>query len=400
MNKVIISILILLIAGNSYAQVSKEIKETYNKKIMVGAEKTDRYLSLLKNKNIAVVANHTSRIGKTHLVDSLVSLGVNVKLIFAPEHGFRGTAGTGENSDNTVDKKTGIPIISLYGKHQQPSAKDLLGIDIVVFDIQDVGVRFYTYMSTLHYVMEGCAENKKVLLLLDRPNPNGFYVDGPMLDKKFTSFVGMDAVPIVHGCTLGEIAKMINGEHWLSNNLQCNLTVINCDNYHHKDLYELPIKPSPNLTNMSAVYLYPSLGLFEGTEISVGRGTDKPFQMIGYPGFKDGKISFTPKTIPQMATHPPYENKECRGIDIKLFGENYIRNTKSVYLFWLKEFYDSYPNKKLFFNSMFDQLAGSSVLRNQITNGMDEVTIHKSWEADLKVYKAMRKKYLLYDDFE
>jgi uncharacterized protein YbbC (DUF1343 family) len=392
---------LLIIACNSlFAQGYKEVKEVTNKRIKVGAERTEQYIFDLKNKNVAIVANHTSLIGKTHLVDSLISLGIKVNVIFAPEHGFRGTNGTGEESENSLDAKTGIPIISLYGKHNAPTPKDLQGMDIVVFDIQDVGVRFYTYLSTLHLVMQACAENNKPLLILDRPNPNGFYVDGPVLEKKYSSFVGMDPVPIVHGCTLVEFASMINGEHWLANNLQCTIQYVLCEGYKHSDLYDLPVKPSPNLTTMSAVYLYPSLGLFEGTEVSVGRGTDKPFEIIGYPEFKNGSVKFTPKTIPNMAKNPPYENKECNGINLKQFGSVYIKNIKAIYLFWLKSFYDGYPNKEKFFNSYFDQLAGASTLRTQIKSGTSEDAIRLSWDADLKKYIAIRKKYLLYEDFE
>jgi uncharacterized protein YbbC (DUF1343 family) len=395
---------LLIITGIGYniafAQGYKEVKEYANNGIKVGAERTEQYIPLLKNKIVAIVANHTSLIGTTHLVDSLIKLGIKVNVIFAPEHGFRGMNGTGEESENSLDSKTGIPIISLYGKHNAPTAKDLQGVDIVVFDIQDVGVRFYTYLSTLHLVMQACAENNKQLFILDRPNPNGFYVDGPVLEKKYSSFVGMDPVPIVHGCTLAEFAKMINGEHWLKNNLQCDVRYVLCDSYKHSDFYVLPIKPSPNLITMSAVYLYPSLGLFEGTEVSVGRGTDMPFEIIGYPGFKNGSLKFTPKTIPNMAKNPPYENIECRGVNLKQFGDVYVKNTKAIYLFWLKGFYDDYPNKEKFFNSYFDQLAGTSKLRSQIKSGMGEDAIRASWADDLKKYKAIRKKYLLYEDFE
>jgi uncharacterized protein YbbC (DUF1343 family) len=402
MKNYIISLLIItaFIWNNANAQLIKEITDTPNKSIKVGAERTNQYIPLLKNKNVAIVANHTSLVGKTHLVDTLISLGIKVNVIFAPEHGFRGMNGTGEESENSLDSKTGIPIISLYGKHNTPTAKDLQGVDIVIFDIQDVGVRFYTYLSTLHLVMQACADNKKPLLILDRPNPNGFYADGPVLEKKYSSFVGMDPVPIVHGCTLVEFARMINGEHWLNNNLECDIHYVLCDGYKHTDFYELPVKPSPNLTTMSSVYLYPSLGLFEGTEVSVGRGTDKPFEIIGYPGFKNGSMKFIPKTIPNMAKNPPYENKECNGVNLKRFGDVYIKNTKQIYIFWLKGLYDDYPNKEKFFNSYFDQLAGTSALRTQIKSGVGEDAIRASWATDLMKYKTIRKKYLLYEDFE
>jgi uncharacterized protein YbbC (DUF1343 family) len=402
MKKTIVSIVIifssLLFIAN--AQQMRDYKPESNKGIKVGAERTAEYLSIIKGKTIAVLANQTSLIGKTHLVDSLVSLGINLKLIFAPEHGFRGNADAGETISNSIDKKTGIPIVSLYGNHQKPSAKDVEGIDIVIFDIQDVGVRFYTFLSTLHYVMEACAENNKTLLLLDRPNPNGFYVDGPVLEKKYASFVGLDPVPIVHGCTMAEMAEMINGENWLGNNLHCNLKYVTCAGYNHSTYYQLPIKPSPNITSMIAVYLYPSLGLFEGTEISVGRGTDSPFEIIGYPGFKLKSFKFIPKSIVGMSKNPPYEGIECNGLNLQQFADGYIKSVKHLYLYWLKAMYDDYPNKAKYFNNFFDSLAGNSTLREQIINGVDEDVIHASWEKDLKKYLTIRKKYLLYEDFE
>ncbi len=402
MKKYLLSLVFIagILGNEGFSQTIQESKGAPNKGIRVGAERTEQYVPFLRNKTVGLVANHTSLIKNTHLVDSLVRLGIKVNVIFAPEHGFRGQTGTGEEAENTLDAKTGIPIISLYGKKQAPSAKDLQGVDVVLFDIQDVGVRFYTYLSTLHLVMQACADNKKPLWILDRPNPNGFYVDGPVLEKKFSSFVGLDPVPIVHGCTLVEFAKMINGEHWLNNNAVCEVNYVLCEGYKHNDYYVLPIKPSPNLPTMTAVYLYPTLGLFEGTEISVGRGTDKPFEIIGYPNFKNGSYKFTPKTIPNMAKNPPYENKECAGINLRQFGEVYIKNTKAIYLFWLKGLYDDYPNKEKFFNNYFDQLAGTSTLRTQIRNGNGEEAIHQSWANDLKKYKAIRKKYLLYEDFE
>lgn len=402
MKKIIASLIIILTSFTfiANAQQMRDYKPESNKGVRVGGERTEQYLPLIKGKNIAVLANQTSMIGKTHLVDSLVSLGVKIKLIFAPEHGFRGNADAGESINNSIDKRTGIPIVSLYGNHQKPSAKDLEGIDIVVFDIQDVGVRYYTFLSTLHYVMEACAENNKTLLLLDRPNPNGFYVDGPVLEKKYASFVGIDPVPVVHGCTLAEMAEMINGEHWLGNNLHCNLEAITCEGYSHSTYYQLPIKPSPNLTSMVAVYLYPSLGLFEGTEISVGRGTQTPFEIIGYPGFKMKTFKFTPKSIVGMSKNPPYEGVECNGLDLHQFGDVYIKNLKALYIYWLKAFYDDYPDKAKYFNNFFDSLAGNSTLRNMIISGKDEDAIHASWEKDLKNYLTIRKKYLLYEDFE
>ena len=367
--------------------------------LTVGAARFDAYLSDLKGKTVAVVGNQTSVIGKTHLVDTLLSLGVKVKTVFAPEHGFRGTADAGEHVDNSKDQKTGLPLISLYGAHNKPSQQDLTGIDVVIFDIQDVGARFYTYISTLHYVMEACAENDKQLLVLDRPNPNGFYVDGPILDAKFSSFVGVDPLPIVHGLTVGEYAQMVNGEFWLKSGWQCKLKVVPVKNYTHKDLYQLPVKPSPNLPNMTAVYLYPTLCLFEGTIVSVGRGTESPFQIIGFPNAKSGNFDFTPKAMPG-ASSPMYLGQKCTGFDIGRFGEMYIKNSRGLYLFWLKGMYAAAPDQSKFFNDFFNKLAGNDVLKSQIIKGMSEAEISKSWQTGLSQYKTMRKKYLLYEDFE
>lgn len=370
------------------------------KAVVTGAEQTKEYIPLLAGKNIAVVANQTSRIGSTHLVDSLVSLKIKIKTVFAPEHGFRGEAEAGETISGSTDTKTGIKIISLYGEKKKPSLQDLDGIDVVIFDIQDVGVRFYTYISTIQYVMEACAELNKTFIVLDRPNPNGYYVDGPVMEDTFKSFVGRTSIPLVHGLTVGEYATMLNGEQWLEGKLKCNLVVIRLKNYTHAVFYSLPVPPSPNLPNMPAVYLYPSLGLFEGTAVSVGRGTELPFQVIGFPGFESGSYTFTPKSIPGKAAHPPYEGVECKGYMLKDFGEMFVRNSKSVYLFWLTGMYEKYPDKKKFFNSFFDKLAGTAQLREQIIKGINEEEIRKSWQPALDKYKSIRQKYLLYPDFE
>ncbi len=370
------------------------------KSLRPGDMQLEKYLPLLKGKKIALVANQTSVIGNTHLVDTLRGLQMDIKVIFAPEHGFRGNADAGEHVENMMDAKTGIPVVSLYGSHYMPTSDELKGIDVVVFDIQDVGVRFYTYISTLHYLMEACAANKVKLLILDRPNPNGFYVDGPMLDPQFKSFVGLDLVPLVYGMTMAEYALMLNGEHYLRDSLFCQLEFVKVENYVHSDFFELPVKPSPNLPNMASINLYPSLGLFEGTVVSVGRGTDKPFQVIGNPKYTKGSYSFTPRSIPGASKNPPFKGVECKGYDLSLFGDVYIRNSKKLYLFWLKDFYDQYPVKKKFFNDFFDKLAGTDLLRKQIINGDSEEKIRASWQADIKKFKAIRKKYLLYDDFE
>lgn len=359
------------------------------------------YLSLLKGKSVAIIANHTSMIKNTHLVDSLLVLGVDVVKIFSPEHGFRGSADAGEHIKNYKDKKTGLPIISLYGKNHKPKSSDLKGIDIMIFDIQDVGIRFYTYVSTMHYAMEACAENKVQFLILDRPNPNGFYVAGPVLHKKFKSFVGLHPVSIVHGMTMAEYARMINGQGWLKNSVKCELLHILCEGYSHKDYYELPVKPSPNLPDMASVYLYPSLALFEGTVVSVGRGTDKPFQIIGHPNLQNAKFTFTPHSV-QGATNPPYNGIKCYGYNLSVFGKIIIRSYENIYLYWLTGTYKDTPEKKSFFlkNGFFDLLSGSATLRQQIVDGVDEEEIQKSWEKDLQKFKKIRKGYLLYPDFE
>ncbi|OFX28276.1 MAG: hypothetical protein A2033_00385 [Bacteroidetes bacterium GWA2_31_9] len=368
--------------------------------IKTGAERTELYFPELKGKTIAVVANQTSLIGETHLVDSLISSGINIKKIFCPEHGFRGTADAGAHVANYTDSKTKIPVISLYGDKKKPSAEDLAGIDIIVFDIQDVGVRFYTYISTLHYVMESCAENKIQLMILDRPNPNGFYVDGPVLEVKHKSFVGMHPVPLVHGMTIAEYAQMINNEGWLVNGEKCELKYILCDGYNHTNLYNLPVKPSPNLSTMNSVFLYPSLGLFEGTVMSVGRGTDFPFQVVGHPTLKTEKFSFTPVAKKGASMNPPFKGQVCYGFDLRNIGEDYFYNRKVIDLQWLIKSYNKFGDKKKYFNSFLTKLAGTTELKTQIISGLTEDEIRKSWEPKLSQFKEIRKKYLLYEDFE
>jgi len=372
------------------------------KKIVFGAQRTDQYIPLIKGKRVAVVANQTSVIGNTHLVDSLQSLGINIKLVFAPEHGFRGNASAGETIVDSRDPQTGLPVISLYGATKKPTPIMLQDVDVVLFDIQDVGARFYTYISTLHYVMEACAENGKLLIVLDRPNPNGFYMDGPVLKKEFKSFVGLHPIPVVHGCTIGELAKMIIGEGWLETEKDCKLAVVSCLNYEHSSLYHLPVNPSPNLQNMASVYLYPSLCFFEGTVVSVGRGTNLPFQCIGYPGNTTGKFEFTPKDIPHVADNPMHEGALCTGHNLAAFGDFYFTSSKELYLEWLTGMYEECAEKSKFFTSpgFFDQLAGTDALRKQLEAGKSASEIRESWQEDLKTYKAMRKMYILYPDFE
>jgi len=366
--------------------------------VKVGAERMGKYLPLLKGKKVAVIANHTSFVGKTHLVDTLISLGVNVKRIFAPEHGFRGLEDAGGTVNNAIDAKTGLPIISLYGKNKKPTAEQLKDIDIVVFDIQDVGVRFYTYISTMHLAMEACAESNKTFLVLDRPNPNGYFVDGPVLDLKYKSFIGMDPIPIVYGLTIAELATMINGELWLKDGKKCDLKYVLCEDYNHNKIYKLPIKPSPNLPNMMAILYYPTLGLLEGTSLSVGRGTEKPFQYVGHPDLQDGYVTFIPKSTPG-AKHPKWEGQECSGYDVNDNGFDYIVSKKGIGLSCILKAYANAP-KEDFFRNSFNKLAGNKDLKLQIQFLDHEDTIRKSWQAGLDKYKEIRKKYLLYDDFE
>ncbi|GAB4133515.1 MAG: DUF1343 domain-containing protein [Bacteroidia bacterium] len=399
-----ISILVLFflaIPETSTAQVivrTRQNTEKTDADLKTGAKRTELYLPLLKGKKVAVVANHTSMINGTHLVDSLISLRVDVKKILCPEHGFRGLADAGENVASSVDKKTGLPVVSLYGDHKKPTAKDLKGIDVVLFDLQDVGVRFYTYISTMTYVMEACAEQNKTFIVLDRPNPNGYYMDGPVMEKEFTSFVGLHPVPVVHGMTVAEYARMLNGEKWLKNGVQCDLKYITCENYSHNDLYQLPVRPSPNLPNMSAVYLYPSLCFFEGTVISVGRGTDTPFQVIGHPSLKDAPFQFTPMPKPG-AKKPLYEGQLCYGYNLSEFSDLYIKDYKALYLYWILQCYRQIPDKSTFFNNYFEKLAGTKKLRQQIIEGKSEQDIRSSWQQGLSDFRLIRSKYLLYEDF-
>jgi uncharacterized protein YbbC (DUF1343 family) len=360
-----------------------------------GAYQIDLYKGMIEDKAIAIVANQTSMVGQSHLVDSLMEAGINIKVIFAPEHGFRDLADAGETIQNGKDLATGIPVISLYGKHLKPTCEDLKGIDAVLFDIQDVGVRFYTYISTLHYLLEACAENKIECIVLDRPNPNGFYFDGNILDTTYRSFVGMDPVPIVHGMTVGEYAQMVNGEGWLKRGVKCNLTVIKCSNYTHKTLYQIPVKPSPNLPNQTSVYLYPSICFFEGTNISVGRGTAFPFQVYGSPELPDKGFSFTPQSVPG-AKNPPFIGVKCFGTDLRNVIKDRIVPSTEINLEWVIDAYNDYPQKDKFFTPYFDILAGGPDLRKQIQEGMTSNEIHEIWRAGLERFKIIRQKYLLY----
>ena len=385
--------IIVFIKINFFLIVSLNIVAQNN--TIIGIDKTEEYLPLIIDKNIAIVSNHTSQFIKEsksiHLVDSLLKLNVQVKKVFAPEHGFRGNLDAGEKIINSIDEKTGIPIVSLYGKKRKPSFEDLDEIDVIIFDIQDVGARFYTYLSTMHYVMESCAENNIQLIVLDRPNPNGHYIDGPIMTKESMSFVGLHPVPIVYGMTIGEYAKMINGEKWLRNNLNCKLKVIEITNYDRNKKYKLTFKPSPNLPNQQSINLYPSLCFFEQTPVSVGRGTEKQFQVIGTPYWENFKFNFTPKSMPG-AKYPKHENLTCYGLNLE--NEEYL---SKIDLKWLILAYKNEKNKDNFFKSGFHRLAGNKLLEEQIKKGLSAKEIRKTWKNGLDNFKLIREKYLIYN---
>ncbi|MET0573020.1 MAG: DUF1343 domain-containing protein [Pedobacter agri] len=372
--------------------------------IKTGAEQTEKYLPLLKGKRVGMVVNPTSIIGNQTAVDSLLKRGVKIQKIFGPEHGFRGDASAGVKIDDAIDTKTGIKAVSLYGKHSTPTAEDLADIDIMVFDIQDVGVRFYTYINTLQHVMEACAVNKKELLILDRPNPNGYLIDGPILDPKFKSGIGIQPIPIAHGLTVGEYAQMLNGEGWLKDKVKCKITVIKNANYNHDMEYVLPVKPSPNLNTAQSILLYPSTCLFEGIYLNHGRGTMFPFTIVGAPYLK-GKFdfSFTPKSIKGMSETPLFQDQLCYGLDLRNYDTKKLRESKQVNISWLIELYNASPKKEDFFNSKLskemgtiERLVGVGDFRQQVIAGKSEKEIRASWEPGLSAYKKMRLKYLLY----
>lgn len=388
-------VFLLLLSCVGFANAQNEEKGD----LVIGAERFDKLKTLLEDKRIGLVVNQTSILNneiQTHLLDALLENGFQVKVVFAPEHGFRGIADAGEIVKDSKDIKTGIPIVSIYGKQKAPTAEQMADIDAVVFDIQDVGARFYTYISTMHYVMEACAENDKELIVLDRPNPND-YIDGPIRQPGFRSFVGVDPIPLLHGLTVGELASMINGEGWLkTGENSCKLEVVTMLNWKHGDPYWLPVKPSPNLPNDQAVRLYPSLCFFEATSFSVGRGTYHPFQVIGYPDKKFGDFSFTPTSLPGFDTHPIQKDKVCYGINLQEYPFEGGLTLKFVLYF-----YDKCGKNASFFFSRakwFDLLAGTDQLRKQIIAGMNEEEIRKTWKEDLDNYKEMRKKYLLYEE--
>lgn len=394
MKKTTILFLSLLILFTSVAQES----------IQTGAEQTAKYIPLLKGKRVAIMANQTSIVGSSHLVDSLVKLGVNIVKVFGPEHGFRGNASAGVHVADENDPATGIPVISLYGKKNKPSKEDMADVDILIYDLQDVGVRFYTNINALARLMEACAENGKEMLLLDRPNPNGYLVDGPVLDMKYKSGIGMFPIPMAHGLTVGEFAQMVNGEGWLKDKLKCKITIIPVANYNHDMPYTLPVKPSPNLNTQQAILLYPSTCMFEGIYLNHGRGTYFPFTVIGSPELKDlYSFSYTPTGIKGMAETPLFMDQVCYGIDLRNYDVNQLRKTRQINLEWIKELYKAHPYKEKFFDSKLsnqmgtiEKLIGSGEFRQQIIDGKSEKEIRASWEPGLSQYKEMRKKYLLY----
>lgn len=372
---------------------------TFDANIVPAAERMDLYLPLLQGKKVGVFANHTSLVKSTNLVDTLVKKGVNVTVVFGPEHGFRGTADAGEKIGNYIDEKTGVPVVSLYGSKHKPSPEDLKNVDVMVFDIQDVGTRFYTYISSLEEYMEAAIENDKSLIVLDRPNPNGFYVDGPILDTNFRSFVGMQEIPIVYGLTIGEYANYLLGEAFNQIQKKPSITIIKCAGYTHKSKYALPVKPSPNLPDMSSIYWYPSTCLFEGTALNEGRGTDKPFQLFGHPSLPNNLVSFTPVSKPGAA-NPKLKDKLCYGWDLSGSPQAVLKRVDNkIQLKYLLEAYRLFPDKDSFFTRSFNRLAGSDKLMNQIKQGLSEEEIRKSWEPGLKKYFEYRKQYLLYEDF-
>ncbi|MBL0201655.1 MAG: DUF1343 domain-containing protein [Chitinophagaceae bacterium] len=369
-----------------------------------GAEQTEKYLSYIQGKRVAILANQTSIIGNTHLVDSLKKLGVNIVKVFGPEHGFRGKASAGDHVADEVDAATGIPIISLYGAKNKPSKADLANVDILLYDLQDVGVRFYTNINALARLMEACYENGKELLILDRPNPNGYLIDGPVLDMKYKSGIGMFPIPMSHGLTVGEFAQMVNGEGWLANKVKCNIKIIAVANYNHDMPYTLPVNPSPNLNTPQAVLLYPSTCMFEGVYLNHGRGTYFPFTMLGSPELKGMyDFSFTPTGIKGMSETPIFMNEVCYGIDLRNYDTELLRRSKKINLQWIMELYKAHPYKEKFFDQKLSKQmnnveiqTGSGLFRQQIIDGVSEEVIRSSWEPGLSEYKLMRKKYLLY----
>lgn len=400
----IIALSLLVFGFQSSKSKNVDKSNDLKKSIITGAERTDKYLKLLEGKRVAIMANPTTIIGDRHLVDSLITVGVNIVKVFGPEHGFRGNASAGVKVNDETDKLTGIPIISLYGKKKKPSTKDLADVDIVIYDLQDVGCRFFTNINALVKLMEACYENQKKLIILDRPNPNGYLIDGPILDMKYKSGIGKFPLPMSHGLTVGEFARMANGEGWLANGVRCNIEVIQVLNYNHDMPYELPVSPSPNLNTQQSVLLYPSTCMFEGTYLNHGRGTQSPFTILGSPQLKDKyQFNFTPQGIKGMAENPIFRGQVCYGVDLRDFDINQLRERKQINLSWIIELYKAHPEKEKFFNSslsnqmgVIEYLIGSGLFRDQISNGVSENKIRKSWEPGLSKYKALRLDYLIY----
>jgi len=396
----------IVILNGSFAPLSStySIKNANDKQIRTGAEQTEKYLPLLKGKRVAIMANPTSIIGKKHLVDSLQTLGVKIVKVFGPEHGFRGNVSAGEHVADEVDKATGIPIISLYGGKNKPGKEDLADVDILIYDLQDVGVRFYTNINALSRIMEACHDNNKELLILDRPNPNGYLIDGAVLDMKYRSGIGMFPIPMSHGLTIGEFAQMANGEGWLTNKVKCKITIIPVANWNHDMPYTLPVSPSPNLNTQQAVLLYPSTCMFEGVYLNHGRGTMFPFTVLGSPELKGiYEFSYTPIGIKGMAETPIFMNEVCYGLDLRNYDVSQLRKSKQINIKWIMELYKAHPHKEKFFNSKLSNQMnnieiqiGNGIFRQQIIDGVSEEEIRASWEPELSEYKKMRKKYLLY----
>lgn len=409
-NPAFIAIVLLAVALiTAYKNPSQQKKIAVcntNDLIRTGADQTEKYLPYLKGKRVAILANQTSIIGNRHLVDSLQSRGVNIVKVFGPEHGFRGNASAGTHVADEKDQQTGIPIISLYGAKNKPTKEDLANVDIVIYDVQDVGVRFYTNINALSRLMEACAESKKELLILDRPNPNAYLIDGPVLDMKYKSGIGMFPIPMSHGLTVAEFAKMANGEGWLTNKVQCSLKIIPIANYNHSKYYTLPVKPSPNLNTQQAIMLYPSTCMFEGVYVNHGRGTYYPFTVIGAPYFKGiYSFSFTPTGIKGMAETPLFADEVCYGLDLRNYDVNLLLKSKKINIQWIMELYKASPQKEKFFDSKqsremnnIEIQIGSGLFRQQIIDGVSEADIRKTWEPGLSNYKKMRKKYVIYED--
>ena len=379
--------------------ISCQSQQPSQGEMLPAASRTEQYMPRLEGKRVAVVANHTSLVGEVHLVDTLLAQGIDVRKIFSPEHGFRGEREAGELIGNYQDAQTGLQVVSLYGSNKKPEAEDLEDVDIVVFDIQDVGVRFYTYISTMHYVMEACAETQTTFLVLDRPNPNGFYVDGPVLDTQYRSFVGMHPIPLVHGMTIAELGRMINDQGWLNHGVRCDYDWVACKNYTHDSLYRLPVAPSPNLPNMQSIYLYPSVGLMEGTVINVGRGTEWPFQVFGHPRLQHGEMTYIPRGIKGVSENPKYKGQACHGIDLRKYPADSLIQHPAIRLEWIRQAIHQVPAED-FFMPFFNNLAGNQSLMHQLKQGRTPSEIKKGWQDDLEAFMKLRRQYLIYQDYE